>query len=240
MRTAITLLLLCLAVSARAREWRNELYHCSANIPDSAGWQMIDAPAAPGITPILVMQHAARQSVFGISIADKYREANLADPAIQKDLEAMLRQFGYQFIGHSNVKVGGLDWLQYPVRSGTGAQQASGVIRFTSAGGYVFSITMLRGGGQEAAQDPELQQAAASFRVLPASAFAPAAPASAPAQRSAKAATEKTPEDKSTADAEDSSASGNSNLRLIWIAAAGLFVLAMFFGIIGTGRSQKR
>jgi|688.fasta_scaffold83576_2 S1-C subfamily serine protease len=168
MRTNIASLLLCLAASACAAGWKNEIFHCAANIPESTGWQVINVQPAPGIAPVLTMQNAAKQAVFGISVIEKFRDAKTSDPAVQKELEALLRQFGYEFIGHGIVKAGGLDWLQYPVRAGVGAQQVRGVIRYASAGGSVFSITMLRGGGQEAAQDVELQQAAASFHLLPA------------------------------------------------------------------------
>jgi hypothetical protein len=236
MRTAIAILLLCLTFSARAREWKSELFHCAANIPDSGGWQIIEAPQSPGIASVITMQHTLRQSVFGINIVEKYRDANLADPAIQKDLEGMMRQFGYQFIGHSTVRINGLDWLLYPVTAGSGPQAIKGIIRFASAGGYVFCITLLRGGGQEVAQDPELQQAAASFRVLPATAIASTAPPpTARVQKPANGAVEQPAEDGEAA--EDG---GNSKFRWVWYAVGGLFILSMFFGIIGHGRAQKR
>lgn len=236
MRTAIAFLLLCLALPAHAREWRSELFHCSANIPDSGGWQIIEAPQSPGIAVAIAMQHPLKRSIFGINVVEKFRDANLADPAIQKDLEGLLRSLGYQFIGHSNVKIGGLDWLLYPVRAGAGAQAVTGVIRFASAGGYVFCLSLLRGGGLDAAQDPELQQAAASFRVLPASAFASAAqPPSARVVKSAKGAGEQPGED-----GENAEDSGDSKFRWVWYAVGGLFILSMFFGIIGHGRAQKR
>ena len=254
MRATLTVLLLCLAVSARAREWKSEIFHCAANLPESAGWQMIEAPKVPGIAPVLAMQNAARQTVFGISILEKYRDANLADPAIQKDLEATLRQFGYQFFGHSTVKAGGLDWLQYPVRSGAGPQQVSGLIRYASAGGYLFSITMLRGGGREAMQDAELQQAAASFRVLPATVVAatPAAefpiPKGTPADvrdrhlppPSAKPLAKKAGDKPETGAEEPAAEAEESPNRLIWYAGAGLIVLLIFFSIISSGPAKKR
>jgi hypothetical protein len=244
-RSILALLLLCLAVSARAGEWKSELYHCAATIPDSAGWQMIDAPPVPGIAPVLVMQNTARSAVFGINVIEKYRDANLADPAIQKDFEAMLRQFGYQFVGHANVKAGGFDWLQYPVRAGVGPQQVSGVIRYAAAGGYVFSITMLRGGGKEAAQDVELQRAAASFRILPASAFAAAPAAQVLNPQTAATSATPVPAKNSTADKPEAAAeepadgADDSQKRLIWYGVAGVIVLLFFFGIIGSGRGKK-
>ncbi len=231
MRAKISLLLLCLAMTARAREWKSEIFHCAANIPESNGWQMIEPPRSPGIEPVLTMQQVARQAVFGISVVEDYKGAKVADPAVQRGLEAMLRKFGYAFVGHSTVRAGGIDWLQYPVRAGAGAQQVSGIIRYASAGGYVFGITMLRGGGQEAAQDAELQQAAASFRILPASAFA-AVPAAGKGTPTAPAAGGK-PE------VETDDSADESRKRMIWYAGGGVLVLLVLFSIIG-GSAKKR
>lgn len=239
MRIPIALLLLCLAVSAQAREWKSELFHCAANVPESTGWQEIEAPSIPGLAVLLTMQQPARQAFFGINVVEKFREANLADVAIQKELEGMLRQFGYQFIGFSRVKAGGLDWLQYPVVAGTGAQQVKGVIRFTSAGGYVFGITLLRGGGQEASQDVELQQAAASFRVLPAPALSRETSTKVAASRATPASSEKTTQDKPAAVAEEPTENDGSRARLIWYAAGGVLVLLILIGIIGRSGSKK-
>lgn len=238
-RLLFLLMFCCKSMPTSAGEWKSELFRCAANIPDSTGWQIVESPAAPGITVLLAMQQPAKQAVFGINIVEKYRDANLADPAIQKELETMLRQFGYAFFGHSNVKAGAFEWLQYPVRSGAGAQQVTGVIRFTSAGGYVFSITMLRGGGQEAAQDAELQQAASSFRLLPAVSVATTAP---PAPK--EFSSPKTEKDKAAERSESSAEApaadpGESNLRYVWYAIGAILTLLLFFSIIGTGAKKR-
>lgn len=241
MRAILPILLLCLAITAHAKEWKHDIYHCAANIPDSPGWQMIDAPPAPGIAPVLVMQNTARQSVFGINVVEKYRDANLADPAIQRELEAMLRQFGYQFVGHANVNVAGVNWLQYPVRAGSGPQQISGLIRYASMGGYVFSISLLRGGGQEAAQDSELQRAAASFRILPpGSVAANSAPTTAqPLGMPGKAPQNAAPAPGQPATEEEAATEeDNSKARMIWAGGAGLVVLLLFLGIIAKKPSR--
>jgi hypothetical protein len=247
MRAVIFLLLLCLGVAARAREWKSELFHCAANIPDSAGWQIVEAPQEPGIAVLLAMRNPARQAVFGVNIVEGLRDANPAVPAIRQQIEALLRQFGYQFVGHSSVKAAGFDWLQYPVQTGAGAQQFTGIIRFTPAGGYVFSITMLRGGGQQAAQDVEMQQAAASFRMLPVVAPTPVAvpamardsvakaPPPAPAAPVASTAGEKP-----VAAAEEPASGDDSRNRMIWYGAGGAIVLLIFFSIIGGGEAKKR
>ena len=247
MRAPVHILLLCLTVSARAAEWKNEIFHCAANIPESPGWQIIDAPPAPGIAPVLTMQNAAKQAVFGISVVEKYRDAKISDVTLQKELEAQLRQFGYEFVGHATVRAGGFDWLQYPVRAGAGAQQVRGVIRYASAGGYVFGITMLRGGGQEAAQDVELQQAAASFRILPAAAPTRAAiPIASGFPKSDAGAARGIPNAQTVAavpteksEKADGPAEENSNAKLIWACVAGVVVMLSFASIIKRNPAKK-
>jgi hypothetical protein len=242
----IAFLLVLITVSASALEWKSELFHCTANLPDSTGWQAVESPPASGLTTLVVMQNLGRQAVFGINVVEDLPGTNVTDPAVRQRLENMLRQFTYQFNGHSTVKVGDQDWLQYPVRSGSGAQRVSGVIRFASAGGYVFGITMLKGGGQDAASDMELQQAAASFRVQPAiaSATQPAQPpttqtlAATPAAPTARLS-DKDKNNPGSATEEPSADSG-SNLRLVWYAGAGLVVLVVFFSIIGGDKAGKR
>ncbi len=250
MRALIPFLFSCLVVFAPAAEWKNEIFHCAANIPESPGWQVIDAPPVPGIAPVLVMQNATKGAAFGISVVEKYRDAKISDVTMQRDLEAQLRQFGYAFVGHATVKSGGFDWLQYPVSSGVGAQQARGLIRYASAGGYLFSITMLRFGGQEAAQDIELHQAAASFRILPAEKPATVPPTvpvasvsqtrnSDTAKGGAKAppVAAVPPGDSGKADAP---AEEKSNAKLIWACVAGVLVLVTFASIITRNPAQKR
>lgn len=246
MRAILTVLLFCLMASTRAAEWKNEIFHCAANIPESPGWQIIDAPPAPGIAPVLTMQNTAKQSVFGISVVEKFRDAKISDVAVQKELEALLRQFGYQFIGHATVRAGGIDWLQYPVSAGAGVQAVSGIIRYASAGGYIFGITMLRGGGQQASQDAELQQAAASFRLLPAApAPAPVPIASAiPSVASRDSAAPKTAQPAKSTTTTTATAEpppeDNSTAKLVWGGVAGLVVLIIFASIITRNPAAKR
>lgn len=255
MRTAITVLLFVFTISTHALEWKSELFHCTANLPGGAGWQEVEAPTVPGLTTLVVMQNTGRQAAFAINVVDKVPGTSLSEPAVRQTLENLMRQSSYQFVGLSTVKVGGLDWLQYPVRSGSGAQQVAGVIRFASAGGYTFGITMLRGGGKDAASDLELQQAAASFRALPASMSAiptaqiqtgqtmtpkpmAAAPAAPPSGIGSKNDGKPVPV---AGDPTGEPAADNSwNSRLIWYAGAGLVVLLVLFQIIGGGKSGKR
>jgi hypothetical protein len=241
MRKSLPLLLAVFLVSAHAFEWRSEIFHCSANLPDSTGWKVIEAPPTPGITVVVAMQNPGKQAVFGINIVEKLPGTDLADPAVKRAIEELLRKFSYQAIGHSVVKISGRDWLQYPVQSGSGAERVTGVVRFTSAGGRVFSITALRGGGQEAAQDVELQQAAASFRIL--ETMPPAKPAIAQSTSSPPPPT--APADgKEPANApppaEPSATGLGENRRLIWSVAGGIAALLVFLKIISGGKTSKR
>ncbi len=221
MRT-ILLFILCLSIPLGAAEWRNEIFRCGADIPSSPGWQTTSAPPAPDIEPVLVMQNAARGSVLGIHVVDKFKHANLTEPAVQRDIEEMLKRFGYQVAGHATVTIGGTNWLQYPVRAGTGQAQVSGIIRYAAMGGHVFAISLLRSGGQDVAQDGELQKAAATFRALPAVTDSPSPAGNKTVSASApKASAEPEPEE------ED-----HSRARLIWAGGIGLVVLVLFLSII--------
>lgn len=242
MRTPLALLLLAFLTTAQGVEWRSELYHCSASLPDSAGWQPIEPPRTPGIEVLIALQNPARHAVFGINIVEKVPGTRISEPAVQQAIEGLLRKFGYQFAGHATVSVGGLDWLQYQVRAGAGAQQITGVVRFASAGGYTFSISLLGGGGQDAAQDVELQHAAASFRILPT--MPPAPLTSAAGNRDATATpppvpAAATPESSAHGDAEEPAAPDNSNRQMIWYGGAGLIVLLVLFKIIGGASSRS-
>lgn len=241
MRTFTALLLLAFLATAHAFEWRSDLYHCAVHLPDSAGWQPVESPKTPGITPLIVVQNSARRAVFGVNIVNELPGTLITEPAVQRALEALLRGFGYQFAGHSTVSVSGLNWIQYQVRVGSGAQLTTGVVRFAAAGGYFFGITMLRGGGQEAAQDVELQRAAASFRILPETTAAPPIPSPAGNEKTAAtpaAANEPAP----SAGAGEPVPPDNSTRRMIWLAGGGILVLLFLIKIIGGsgGRSDGR
>lgn len=164
MRLLCILTFLLTPLVSEAAEWKNELFGCSANLPESAGWQPIPAENSPGLTVLVAMQQPQKQAVFGINVVHNLPTANLRDPATIQGIEKLLREFGYQFIGRSTVNVAGREWVQYPVRV-AGAQPATGLIRYTSANNQIYAVSLLRGGGQEAAQDPELQAAAASVRI---------------------------------------------------------------------------
>ena len=101
------------------------------------------------VRPVMTERSTILKEKFNQYVFEVSRESAKGD--VKRAIEELLRKFSYQAIGHSVVKISGLDWLQYPVQSGSGAERITGMVRFTSAGGRVFSITALRGGGQEAA-----------------------------------------------------------------------------------------
>lgn len=238
MRAFPAFLFFAFLATAQAFEWRSDLYHCTANLPDSAGWQPVEAPKTPGITTLIAMQNSTRQSLFGINIVEKLPGTRVAEPAVQQALEVLLRKFGYQFAGHSTVSVGGLDWVQYRVDVGTGAQKVAGVVRFAAAGDYFFGITLLRGSGQDAAQDVELQRAAASFRIV--QAVSPATAIASTAEKETTAATPAAGDGKrQPAAAEEPAAPDNSTRQMIWLGGGGLLVLIFLIKIIGSSGGQS-
>jgi hypothetical protein len=165
MRLLCVLTFLCLTLIGQAAEWRNELFGCSANLPDSPGWQPIPAENSPGLTVLVAMQQPQKQAVFGINVLHNLPTSNLRDDATIQAIEKLLRGFGYQFIGRSTVSIAGRDWVQFPVRASNNGQALTGLIRYTSANNQIYGVSLLRGGGQEAAQDPELQAAGMSVRI---------------------------------------------------------------------------
>ena len=240
MRAAIAFLLFAILAPVHAVEWRSEAFLCAANLPDGPGWQGIEAPPIPGITVLVAIRNPAKQALFGINVVEQLPSANLSDPAVRSIIESLLHQFTYQVVGHSSVKVGGLDWLHYPVRSGSGPQQASGVVRFTSANGHIFGITLLRGGGKDASQDVELQHAAASFRVLsfvPAGSVATATPPTPPPAEAA-APTSRPIQKKAPVTPSESAEPEAGYKRYIVPGVVGFVVLLVLLKIIG-GSSAK-
>ena len=256
MRYLCALLLLLLTIASPAAEWRNDQYGCSANVPDSQGWLPIEAPSTPAMTVLVAMHNPQKQAVFGINVLHDLPSTNLKDPATMATIEKTLRGLGYQFFGRATVNVGGREWVQFPVRGGT--PPSSGLIRYTSANNQVYVVSLLRGGGQEAAQDPELLGAAASVQVgapqvaadttTPAPAAAPVTSipgtvpvAPAPGVPSTGSSTEK-PE---TQTADGSVKIGSITLtkeqvRMGIYGFSGLLVLMILLRIIGGGKKDTR
>lgn len=242
MRKAIALFLLSLLLPLRAAEWRDDA--CSVNLPDSPGWFPIRLADVPGTTVLIAIQHPVRQVAFGVNVINNPPSTNLSDSDTIKAIEQQMRGLTYQFLGHSTVQIGTTKWLQYPVTSTFGGLNAKGIIRFTSANGRIFAISMLAGGGREPGADSEMQQAAASFRVLQTAPLAVAKPApvvavagnnKTPDKQTEPATT--TPAETDTPPAEETDA---FDIKRIAIFATGaIFVIVTFFQIIGKGSKPK-
>ena len=236
MRATVSLLLFILFAPSQAAQWKSPLFHCEASLPDSAGW-VRDETQVPGITVLVAMRNPLKQAVFGINIVEKISAAGIDSQAIRQELETRLKKFSYEFAGHSTVNVGGIEWVQYNVRTGSDRQQMAGVVRFASAGGYVFGITLLRGGGQDATQDVELQQAGASFRIMPATTAAVSATGTQmqktsvprPVGPGGESRTKPLP----PAADDKSQTPDNPNRPLLWYAGAGIIGLLVLLKIIG-------
>ncbi len=230
MRTVL-LFLVALLLPLHSEEWRSDAFNCSLNLPTSAGWQPIPAPDSPGVTILVAMQNPARQAVFGLNLLTNLPSADLRDAATTTKIESMLHGFGYQFIGHSTVKIAGRDWVQYPVRASNNGQTVTGVIRYTSDQEKVYSLSLLLGGGKEAAQDPELQAAAASFRLhAPLATATPVQPSPA-GQKPPANATPPAPEIAAEPKQPD-------YLRYAILGGAALLVLMVFGKLIGGGSKK--
>jgi hypothetical protein len=225
----LLLLILITITSLNAAEWRSSELPCAMNLPDSPGWQPIPAPEVEGIKVLVAMQNPARQATLGLNIVTKVPNANLRDANTVLILETMLRSFGYEFVGNSTLNIGGMEWKQYPVKYSGSQPPLTGVIRFGSAGGQIYSISMLMGGGKEASQDAELQQAAASFRFISNALNAPPPPGTTSSETPEKTSTTSDAEKKDEID----------YVRLAWMAG-GLFLVLIILGKIISGPSRPR
>ena len=256
MRYLCALLLTLLAISSPAAEWRNDQFGCSANVPDSQGWMPIEAPSTPAMTVLVAMHNPQKQAVFGINVLHDLPNANLKDPNTMASIEKTLRGLGYQFFGRATVNVGGREWVQFPVRGGT--PPSSGLIRYSSANNQVYVVSLLRGGGQEAAQDAELLGAAASVQIgavqvaaatpvqgAP-SATAPLIPGAPVAPTPTAPSTTAPSAEKPAAETADGSVKIGSitltkeQVRMGIYGIAGLLVLMILLRIIGGGKKDSR
>lgn len=232
MRT-ILLCLVALLLPLHSEEWRSDLFNCSLNLPESPGWQPISAPDSPGMTVLVAMQNPTRQAVFGLSVLTSLPSPDLRNAATTAKIESMLHGFGYQFIGHSTASIAGRAWLQYPVRASNNGQTVTGIIRYTSDNEKVYSLSLLLGGGKEAAQDPELQAAAASFRL-----FAPLATAT-PVPARPLPAGQKPPADATPPASEIAAEPKQPDyIRYAILGGAALLVLMVFGKLIGGGSKK--
>ena len=245
MLKATALFLFSLLLPLRAAEWRDDIYACSANLPESTGWARIKMADVPGTTLLVAMQNPTRQVAFGVNVLDNPPSSNLSDAATVKAIEQLMHGLTYQFLGRSTVQVGATSWVQYPVTSTFGGLNAKGIIRFTSANGRIYAVSMLAGGGKEASLDTEMQLAAASFQIFQTAPIA----ATKPVPVVALAKNDKPPVKTTTSAPSPVAEAGTAApveeaeqfdyKRIAKFAAGGIFVLLIFFRIIGSGSKPK-
>ncbi len=244
MRKAV-LLLLSLLLPLRAAVWQDDA--CEVNLPGSQGWVPIRVAEVPGTTVLIAMQNPSRQEAFGVNVLNNPPSLDLNDSATKNAIEQLLRGLTYQFVGHSTLQIGATSWLQYPVTSSSGGLNAKGLVRFTSANGRIYAISMLAGGGKDPGVDSEMQTAAASFRIHQAAPIAATKPAPVVAvvKNDKPPVTRTVPTnptvppvaETSTATEEESDAPDYKRIGMF--AAGGVFVLLIFFRIVSAGSKPK-
>lgn len=244
MRKAIALFLFSLVLSLRAVEWRNDEYACAANLPETPGWVPIRVADVPGTKVLIAMQNTVRQVVFGVNVLSNPPSPNLSDDATVKAIEQLMRSLTYQFFGRSTVQIGTTSWLQYPVTSTSAGLNAKGIVRFTSANGRIYAVSLLAGGGKEPSQDAELQQTAASFHLFPQIQVATTKPAQPVTPAKTDKPTDKKPEPPQPATTVESPSPSEETdepdyKRIALFASGAVFVLFIFFRIIGKGSESK-
>ncbi len=230
------LFLIVLVSPLHAVLWKDDSFGCAVNLPETAGWQPIQAGDFPGLAVLVSMQNSNRGAVFGITALTDPPSTNLRDPLTQQALEKMLQSFGYEWVGNSTVNVGGLEWRQYNVTAGKGAQATNGVVRYTVGNGRIFAVTLLVGGGKVAAQDLELQNTAGSFRLFAPVAGAPRA--TAPAVASTPAGPVIVGHSNDSSDEGPTVSSGAINPLYIGGGVAVVFIFALLFMSRGGKKSR--
>lgn len=243
MRKVIALFLLSLFIPISAAEWRDDSYACAVNLPESNGWAKIKMADVPGSTTLIIMQNPTRQVAFGVNVLNNLPNANLSDANTLKSMEQLMQSLTYQFAGHSKIQIGSTSWLQYPVVSTFNGLNAKGIVRFASGNGRVYAVSMLAGGGKDPGADSEMQQAAASFRILQSNtiAAAPTPPvvATLPNVKSPENTTEPTTTPSEAGTPPNEEAGGMDFKRIAIFASGAIFVMFIFFQIIGKGAKAK-
>jgi hypothetical protein len=234
------LFLLLLLTPLHAVVWTDDAQGCAANLPETPGWTAAQPAATPGITVLVAYNNPTRNAWFLINVLDNAPSANLRDPATVQFIETTLRKFGYQLLGNATMTIGGIEWRHHPVQVPMGGQTMTGVVRYASHHGKVFAVSMLLGGGKEAAQDVELMTAAASVRL-----FTPNAPVAAtpptvtpPIPPAPARDADKPFPAKPTVKAPEKEAPPETDFKKIALIAGGVFIVLVILGkIVGGGGS---
>jgi hypothetical protein len=246
--------LVCLAFlrPAQAAVEVNPFFRTSINLPEGGGWvasKKDELPQAPNMAFIAFAKNDSKQATFAFCEVSGLPNHSLVDPGTIEAINTLLKGFGYTLQGTSVVEVAKRNWRQFPVATLSGGQPVSGVVRFTEANGHIFMLSMLRGGAG-AAQDPDLQAAAATVQFLPPAAVVAATPPGAPGTPPTAPVLNPAAQPKESAPAAEPSADPKliavgpwkftrEQVQMIGFSAGGLFVLILLLRIITGGKKPE-
>jgi hypothetical protein len=157
-RRLLIILALVLSLPAlHAASWQSQEYGIGLVFPDGADWVPLPEGATPTVKVLAGAMNQRTNSMINVAVQTALAGKRIEDPIVQDAIKKELTGVGYRIAGYSRTG----QWLQFPVNSG-GSQ---GVVRVTAANGQIVTVTMLRGDGKNALEDPELLRASASFRI---------------------------------------------------------------------------
>lgn len=231
-RLLLVLALLFSPVTLPAAVWQSPEFGVGVALPDGADWVPLPEAVTPTLRVLAGVVNQKTNSMFNLAVQTALAGKSIDDPNVAEAVKKDLTAAGYQIFGYSKIGAGTAQWIQFPV-NGNGAK---GVVRVTGANGQIFTVTMLRGDGKNALEDPELMRAGASFRVS--AVTAPTAPPATPAEKSEqKVAQPKSGEVESPATIATPVAEGEMDYKRIAIGGGILvFLLLMAWGIVGSGK----
>lgn len=231
-RLFIVLALFFSSITLPAAVWQSPEFGVCVALPDGADWVPLPEAVTPTLRVLAGVVNQKTNSMFNLAVQTSLAGKSMDDPNVAEAVKKDLTAAGYQIFGYSKTGAGTAQWLQFPI-NGNGAK---GVVRVTGANGQIFTVTMLRGDGKNALEDPELMRAGASFRVV--AAAPPAAPAEKPADKPAEAPdAPKAGEVASPASpAAPEAGEGMDYKRLAIGGGILVFLLLMAWGIVGSGK----
>ncbi len=213
--------------------WQSQEFGIAITLPDGPDWVPTPEALTPTMRVLTAVQNQRTNSVFHIAVQTGLVGKTLDDPAVIESIKKDLA-VAYQIIGHSRMRAGTADWIQFPI-NGNGAK---GVVRATAANGQIFTVTLLRGDGKNALEDADLTRTGASFRITgPATPVASIAAADGLAPAPAAAAPVAGNAGEVATPASSAEEFKVMDYKRIAIGAGVLvFLLLMVWGIIGSGR----
>jgi hypothetical protein len=153
-------LLVCIT-PLRAAVWQSQEFGVAVTLPDGPDWVPMPEAITPSVRVLVAVTNERTNSMFNMAVQTALAGKSLNDTAVIETIKKDLTAAGYQIFGYSRMSAGTTQWVQFPMNAGG----AKGVVRATGANGQIFTLTILRGDGKNALEDPDLTKAAASFRI---------------------------------------------------------------------------